>query len=53
VLLVQGASDPFGMPAGGAGCEVAVVPGGHSLTGDLDALAAAVRHWLGVVLPGR
>jgi uncharacterized protein len=53
VLVVQGASDPFGMPAGGARREVAVVPGSHSLTGDLDALAAAVRHWLGVVLPGR
>ena len=53
VLVVQGASDPFGMPAAGAGREVVVVPGGHSLAGDLVAVADAVRSWLGVVLPGR
>ena len=39
VLVVQGASDPFGMPAGGAGREIVVVPGNHGLKGDLEALA--------------
>jgi uncharacterized protein len=53
VLVVQGASDPFGMPAGGAGRDVVVVPGTHSLSGDLGAVAAAVREWLGLVLPSR
>ena len=53
VLVVQGASDPFGMPPGGPGREVVVVPGNHSLRGDLDAVGSAVRQWLGVVLPGR
>ncbi len=53
VLVVQGASDPFGMPPDGPGRSVVVVPGNHSLRGDLDAVGAAVREWLGVVLPGR
>ncbi|HZH24604.1 MAG TPA: alpha/beta family hydrolase [Solirubrobacteraceae bacterium] len=53
VLVVQGASDPFGMPAAAPGREVVVVPGGHSLTGDLAAVGAAVRDWLRVVVPGR
>ncbi len=50
VLVVQGDSDPFGMPPPAAGREVVTLPGNHSLKGDLDALAAAVRDWLpGVV----
>jgi uncharacterized protein len=50
VLVVQGDSDPFGMPPAAAGREVVTLPGNHSLKGDLDALAAAVRDWLpGVV----
>jgi uncharacterized protein len=50
VLVVQGDSDPFGMPPPAAGREVVTLPGNHSLKGDLDALAAAVREWLpGVV----
>jgi len=53
VLVVQGASDPFGMPPAGPGRSVVVVPGNHSLRGDLDAVGAAVREWLGRVLPGR
>jgi predicted alpha/beta-hydrolase family hydrolase len=53
VLVVQGASDPFGMPVGCRGRDVVVVPGNHSLRGDLEAVAAAVRDWLRVVLPGR
>ena len=46
VLVVQGASDPFGMPAGGPGREIVVVPGNHSLKGDLEAVTEAVRGWL-------
>jgi predicted alpha/beta-hydrolase family hydrolase len=45
-LVVQGESDPFGMPASGPNREVATVPGNHSLKADLDAVAAAVRKWL-------
>lgn len=45
-LVVQGAADPFGMPAGSATCKVVTVPGNHSLAADLEAVAAAVRDWL-------
>jgi predicted alpha/beta-hydrolase family hydrolase len=49
-LVVQGASDPFGMPAAGANRDVVTVPGNHGLKTDLEAVAAAVRDWLpGVV----
>jgi uncharacterized protein len=46
VLVVQGASDPFGMPEGGRGRRVVVVPGNHSLSADLEAVGTAVRSWL-------
>jgi len=49
-LVVQGASDPFGMPPAGAQREVVTVPGNHSLTGDLEALRVAVGRFLGEVL---
>ena len=45
-LVVQGASDQFGMPSGSAHRTVVTVPGNHSLTADLEAVAAAVRVWL-------
>lgn len=45
-LVVQGASDPFGLPEAGPSHRVEVVAGNHSLTTDLDAVAAAVRGWL-------
>jgi predicted alpha/beta-hydrolase family hydrolase len=45
-LVVQGARDPFGKPAGSATCDVVTVPGNHSLKADLDAVATAVRDWL-------
>ena len=45
-LVVQGAGDPFGMPAGSATCQVVTVPGNHSLKADLEAVATAVREWL-------
>ena len=49
-LVVQGASDPFGMPAAGPARSVVTVPGNHGLTGDLEAVAAAARGWLAEVL---
>jgi uncharacterized protein len=51
VLVVQGDSDPFGMPPPAAGRQVVTVPGNHSLKGDLAAVAAAVGDWLPGVLP--
>ena len=45
-LVVQGESDPFGMPPPGPNRTVAPVRGDHSLRTDLDAVAAAVRSWL-------
>jgi uncharacterized protein len=45
-LVVQGESDPFGMPPPGPNRTVARVRGDHSLRTDLDAVAAAVRSWL-------
>jgi uncharacterized protein len=45
-LVVQGESDPFGMPPPGPNRTVAGVRGDHSLRTDLDAVAAAVRSWL-------
>jgi predicted alpha/beta-hydrolase family hydrolase len=51
VLVVQGASDPFGMPAGGPGRTIAVVKGNHSLSSDVAALRSAIHDWLPRVLP--
>ncbi len=45
-LVVQGARDPFGMPPSSSTRSVVTVPGNHSLTTDLEAVAAAVRDWL-------
>jgi uncharacterized protein len=50
VLVVQGDTDPFGMPPPAQGREVVTLPGNHSLKNDLPALAAAVRDWLPGVL---
>lgn len=49
VLVVQGDSDPFGMPSAGRGRTVAEVPGNHSLR-DADAVSAAISDWLPTVL---
>ena len=49
MLVIQGESDPFGMPPPAPGREVVAQPGTHALTGDLGALAEAVRGWLAVV----
>ncbi len=49
-LVVQGASDRFGVPPPGPGRQVVVVRGDHRLTTDLPAVAEAVRAWLPGVL---
>jgi uncharacterized protein len=50
VLVIQGESDPFGMPPPADGREVVAQRGTHALTGDLGGLAEAVRGWLGRVV---
>lgn len=51
-LVVQGARDPYGMPASRPGLVVVVVDGDHSLRKGLPAVEEAVRTWLTDVLPG-
>jgi uncharacterized protein len=46
VLIVQGTSDPFGMPPDGPDRTVVRIKGNHSLSSDTAALATAVREWL-------
>ena len=49
-LIVQGTSDPFGMPRAGSDQTLVEVPGNHSLKKDLQAVTGAVGDWLpGVV----
>jgi uncharacterized protein len=48
-LVVQGDSDPFGMPPDGPNRNVVPIPGTHSLK-NTDAVAAAVSDWLASVL---
>ena len=50
VLIVQGASDPFGMPPGAPGRTVVQVAGDHGLKSDLASLRAAIAAWLPAVL---
>lgn len=45
-LVVQGASDPFGLPTEGTNRTVVTVSGNHSLKAGLEAVAAAVEDWL-------
>jgi predicted alpha/beta-hydrolase family hydrolase len=45
-LVVQGKSDPFGMPPPGPTREVVQLQGDHGLKKDLDGLRSAVRDWL-------
>jgi hypothetical protein len=52
-LVVQGASDPFGMPAGGPNRSIVTVPGNHGLKDDLEAVGDAVREWLPLVVPAQ
>jgi predicted alpha/beta-hydrolase family hydrolase len=50
VLIVQGASDPFGRPPPGPRRTVVAVPGNHGLKADIGAVASAVRDWLPEIL---
>jgi predicted alpha/beta-hydrolase family hydrolase len=50
VLVVQGESDPFGMPPAARARTVVTVRGNHSLTGDLEAVRTAVGEWLAQIL---
>jgi uncharacterized protein len=47
VLVVQGASDRFGMPPEGPKRRVVKVPGDHGLKADTEAVSVAVADWLG------
>jgi uncharacterized protein len=51
MLVVQGKSDPFGMPPPGPKRRVVQVAGNHGLKTDLEAVGAAVREWLPNVVP--
>jgi hypothetical protein len=46
VLVVQGKTDPFGMPPAGPQRTVVAVTGNHSLKSDVPAVAAAAAAWL-------
>jgi uncharacterized protein len=46
VLIVQGESDPFGMPPEAPGREVVRLRGDHGLKSDRPGLRAAVAEWL-------
>ena len=50
VLIVQGESDPFGMPPEAPGREVVRLRGNHSLRSDKAGLADAVGAWLQRIL---
>ena len=49
VLVVQGASDPFGLPPPAQNREVVAIPGTHSLRSSA-AIGAVVSEWLPKVL---
>jgi predicted alpha/beta-hydrolase family hydrolase len=46
VLVIQGESDPFGMPPGGPNRTVVKLRGNHSLSSEIVALRTAVGEWL-------
>ena len=49
-LVVQGESDPFGMPGPGHHREIVVMPGDHSLKRDAKGISRTVEEWLGRIL---
>ncbi|MFI7675323.1 alpha/beta family hydrolase [Actinophytocola sp. NPDC049390] len=49
-LVVQGESDPFGMPDPGHHREIVVFPGDHSLKRDAKGISRTVEEWLGRIL---
>ena len=54
VLVVNGASDPFGIPEPGGGVQVLVLPGAaHALTGQGGAIRRVVGAWLTELRAGR
>jgi len=54
VLVIQGVSDPFGMPPAAPGRTVVEVTGTHSLAAERPRIAAAARDWLvGLFSSGR
>jgi predicted alpha/beta-hydrolase family hydrolase len=50
-LVVQGDRDPFGIPPASRLRTVVAVPGTHSLSTDLEAIARAVRDWIRAAIP--
>jgi uncharacterized protein len=50
VLVVQGESDPFGLPPPGPNRQVVTIPGTHSLRSS-GSVEAVVSEWLPTVLP--
>ncbi len=49
-LVIQGESDPFGMPGPRPHREIVVFPGDHSLKRDAKGLSRTVEEWLGRIL---
>ena len=53
VLVVNGASDPFGIPEPGGGVRLVVLPGaGHALAGQGGAIRRVAGAWLAVLARG-
>jgi len=52
LLVVQGASDRFGIPEPAGTRSVLVVAGDHGLKSDVGAVSDAVSNWLTVLLSG-
>lgn len=52
VLVVQGRTDPFGVPDPGPDREVVLLTGDHSLRSDRSGIENAVTDWLEKLLPG-
>jgi uncharacterized protein len=50
VLVVQGESDPFGIPPAAENRRVVTVPGNHSLRAAKDEVKTAVSEWLRALL---
>jgi predicted alpha/beta-hydrolase family hydrolase len=50
VLVVQGATDAFGVPPAAPGREVVVVEGDHALRKDRPRIAEAIRGWLATLV---
>lgn len=49
-LVVQGESDPFGMPGPAPHREIMVLPGDHSLKREATTLSRTVEEWLARIL---